>query len=282
VIITTLIENTRKDDNDDLTAEHGLSLYISFNERAILFDTGASDSFSKNADKLGVYPGTADAAVLSHHHYDHSGGLPRFFELNSNAKVYLRRPPDGDCYFKAFLFRKRYIGLDKHLFKAYSTRFAFIEEFTEILPDVYVFTNIGSTYPKPKGNRYLYIKRDTHWSLDNFAHELIMAIRENGKLVIFTGCSHNGMLNMIDTVAKKFNGIPIKAVIGGFHLVGLPKLNTMAGNKSEVQNIAKKVLNYPVQSIYTGHCTGQKAYAVLKSVLGEKLQHLHTGTILQI
>jgi 7,8-dihydropterin-6-yl-methyl-4-(beta-D-ribofuranosyl)aminobenzene 5'-phosphate synthase len=90
------------------------------------------------------------------------------------------------------------------------------------------------------------------------------------------------MLNMIDTVARKFKGIPIKAVIGGFHLVGLPRRNTMAGSKSEIQKITSKVLSYPVQSIYTGHCTGQKAYAVLKSVLGEKLQHLQTGTIIRI
>ena len=114
-------------------------------------DTSGERSLSKNADKLGVYLWTADAAGLSHHYYDHSGGLSRFFELNSNVKVYLRRPPDGDCYFKAFLFRKRYIGLDKDLFKAYSARFAFIKEFTEILPDVYIFMNIGSTYPKLKG-----------------------------------------------------------------------------------------------------------------------------------
>jgi len=282
MIITTLIENTRADDKDSLTAEHGLSLHISFNKKTILFDTGASDSFSKNAEKLGVYPGTADAAVLSHHHYDHGGGLARFFALNPNAKVYLKKPPDGDCYFKALLFRKRYIGLDKHLFKTYPARFAFIEEFTEILPDVYIFTDMGMAYPKPKGNRYLYVKRENHWRLDTFAHELAMAIRENDELIMFTGCSHNGMLNMIDTVAKKFSGTPIKAVIGGFHLVGLPKCNSMAATKSEIQDIARNVLNYPVQSIYTGHCTGQKAYAVLKSVLGEKLQHLHTGAVIQV
>jgi 7,8-dihydropterin-6-yl-methyl-4-(beta-D-ribofuranosyl)aminobenzene 5'-phosphate synthase len=280
--ITTLIENTQTEDKQDIITEHGLSLHISFNQQTILFDTGASDSFFKNAEKLKVDLDTVHAAILSHHHYDHGGGFPRFFALNPNAKVYLKKPPDGDCYFKAFLFRKRFIGLNRDLFNAYSARFAFIEAFTEILPDVFIFTSIVSKYPKPKGNRYLYVKRDSHWSLDNFAHELIMAIKENGKLVIFTGCSHNGMLNMIDTVAKKFNGITIKTVIGGFHLIGLPKLNTMAESKSEIQNIARKILDYPVQSIYTGHCTGQKAYAVLKSVLGEKLQHLHTGTIIEI
>jgi len=280
--IAALIENTRMDDKEDLIAEHGLSLHISFNQKTILFDTGVSDSFSQNAEKLKVDLPTVNAVVLSHHHYDHGGGLPRFFELNANAKVYLKKPPDGDCYFKAFLFPTRYIGLDRDLFKMYAARFVFIEDFTEILPGVYIFSHIMSPYPKPKGNRYLYIKKDNRWIPDNFAHELIMVIEENGELVIFTGCSHNGLLNMIETVAGKFQGMPIKAVIGGFHLVGLPKLNTMAGSQTEVRNLAGEVLKYPIRSLYTGHCTGQKAYAVLKSVLGEKLQLLHTGTIIEI
>ena len=280
--ITTLIENTRTGDKDGLIAEHGLSLHISFNRKTILFDTGGSDSFSRNADKLGVDLSTVHAAVLSHHHYDHGGGLPQFFALNSNVKVYLKKPPDGDCYFKARLFPQRHIGLDRNLFKNSSSRFIFIEEFSEILPGVFLFTDIGSTYPKPKGNRYLYLKKENRWSLDAFAHELTMAIREDDKLIIFTGCSHNGVLNMIDTVTKNFNGIPIKAIIGGFHLKDLPKRNTMEDSKSKIQNIARKMLDYQVQFIYTGHCTGQKAYAVLKNVLGEKLQHLHTGTIIEI
>ena len=280
--ITALIEDTQSDGKDGLTAEHGLSLHIAFNKTTVLFDTGRSDCFSKNADALGVDLRTVNAVVLSHHHYDHGGGLTRFLELNANAKVNLKKPPDGDCYFKASLFPTRYIGLDRDLFKMYAARFAFIEDFTEILHGVYIFSHIMSPYPKPKGNRYLYTKKDTRWRPDNFAHELIMAIEENGELVIFTGCSHNGLLNMIDTVAEKFQGMPIKAVIGGFHLVGLPKLNTMAGSKTEVRNLAGEVLNYPVRSLYTGHCTGQKAYAVLKSVMGEKLQHLQTGTVIEI
>jgi 7,8-dihydropterin-6-yl-methyl-4-(beta-D-ribofuranosyl)aminobenzene 5'-phosphate synthase len=281
VKITTLIENTLSDSSNGLTAEHGLSLHISVKGKTVLFDTGASGSFSRNAARLGVDLGTVHAAVLSHHHYDHGGGLKRFFALNPAAKVFLKKPPDGDCSFKARLLPQRYIGLDRDLFKDSPSRFLFIEEFTEILPGVFLFTDIGSTYPKPKGNRYLYVRKDSHWRPDIFAHELIMAVRENSKMVIFTGCSHNGALNMIDAVAKKFAGIPIGAVIGGFHLIDLPKRNTMAESKSEIQKIAGKMLDYQVQTIYTGHCTGQKAYSVLKGVLGEKLQHLHTGAILE-
>ena len=113
--IITLIEDTLPTGNDKLTAQHGLSLHISWEGKRILFDTGASDLFSRNADTLGVDLRVMDAAVLSHHHYDHGGGLAHFFELNANTKVFLRKAPDGDCYFKASRFPRRYIGLDKIL-----------------------------------------------------------------------------------------------------------------------------------------------------------------------
>ena len=282
MIITTLIEDTIEDNKGNLVPEHGLSLHISFSGKGILFDTGISDAFSKNADALGIDLKAIQAVILSHHHYDHGGGLSRFFEINPEAMVFLKEAPRGDCYFKALLFPRKYIGIDNYLFEIHPHRFIFIKDFTEIMPDVYIFTRIGSTYPKPKGNRYLYVKRNAEWYLDDFEHELIMAIKENGKLVIFTGCSHNGVLNMIETVAKRFDGVPIKAVIGGFHLMGLPMFNTMAGSRSKVKGIAREILKYQIQWIYTGHCTGQKAYRVLKDVIGENLKHLHTGNIFEI
>jgi 7,8-dihydropterin-6-yl-methyl-4-(beta-D-ribofuranosyl)aminobenzene 5'-phosphate synthase len=90
------------------------------------------------------------------------------------------------------------------------------------------------------------------------------------------------MLNMIDSVAKHFEGVPIMAVIGGFHLIGLPMFDTMAGSRSGIERLGRGVMTYPVERIYTGHCTGRKAYRVLKNVLGEKLEHLHTGTVIDI
>ena len=80
--------------------------------------------------RLGVDLSAVDAAVLSHHHYDHGGGLPQFFASNPDAKVYLKKPPDGDCYFKARLLPQRHIGLEADLLKNNSSRFIFIEEFS--------------------------------------------------------------------------------------------------------------------------------------------------------
>ncbi len=278
--ITILIENTEESSNTKLLHEHGLSVHISCQGNNILFDTGASDSYSKNAERLGIDLSSVQAAVISHHHYDHGGGLSRFLELNKEAKIYLADAPDGECYFRALWFLRRYIGLDESVLEANPERFVFVDEIIEILPDVYLIPNIVKTYPKPKGNKYLYVKRGAEWRLDDFTHELVLAIKENDSLVIFTGCAHNGLLNMIDSVNKKFEGIPIEAVIGGFHLMGLPMFNTMAGSRSEVEGIGRKVLTYPVESVYTGHCTGQKAYRVLKNVMGQKLNQLHTGTII--
>ncbi|HVP80353.1 MAG TPA: MBL fold metallo-hydrolase [Thermodesulfobacteriota bacterium] len=280
--ITTLIENKPSDTDTHLVSEWGLSLHIAFNGRSILFDTGLTGSFAKNAERLSVNLASVEAAVLSHHHFDHGGGLKKFLELNSNAKVHLGETPNGDCCARLFWFMKKYVGLEKALLKTCPDRFAIVRQPTQILPDVFIFPNILDTYPRPKGNKRLYLRKNGKMTPDNFSHEIVMAIKENGKLVVFTGCSHSGILNMLDTVAKNFVGVPIKAVIGGFHLVASPPSNAMAGSTREVEDLGRLVLNYPVDLAYTGHCTGTKAFGVLKSVMGERLGDIQTGTCFEV
>ncbi len=280
--ITVLVENTRLENRKDLIAEHGLSLHIYRDDKQILFDTGATEAFSTNAEKLGVHIQQVDMVIISHHHFDHGGGLAHFFEANQKAKVYLRQCEKKEYYFRVWGIINKYIGLDKGLFKRYANRFDFVNEFTEISPGIFILTRIGKPYPLPKGNRHLFAQRSSTRELDRFEHELIMVIQEEEGLVVFTGCSHSGLLNMIDTVAKRFPGVRIKAVFGGFHLIGLPILNTMAGSKREVEGIAKEILKYPIDKLYTGHCTGMKAYQVLKGILGEKLEHFPTGSSVEV
>lgn len=226
--ITTLIENRPSRSDARLVAEWGLSLHIRFNGHEILFDTGASGSFEKNADHLGVTVASIETAVLSHHHYDHGGGFRRFLELNSRAKVYLGEAPKGACCGRIFGVLKKYAGLDTTLMPDYRGRFKTVSEPTEILPNVFLLPHLLCNHPKPGGNKYLFLEKDHAFIHDDFTHEIVMAIRENGKLVIFTGCAHNGILNMVDTVAAAFKNVPIKAVIGGFHFAGMPLFNFMA------------------------------------------------------
>jgi len=87
--ITTLIENTLAGGAVGLKPGHGISLLIEHRGKRILFDTGSSNRFALNAEALGIDLGRVDVAVISHAHFDHAGGLARFFEMNSTAPVLL-------------------------------------------------------------------------------------------------------------------------------------------------------------------------------------------------
>ena len=106
--IVTLMENTSC--REDVCFEHGLSLYIETDTHKILFDAGQSAAFADNAEKLGVDLRKVDFAVLSHGHYDHSGGLGRFLEINGTASVYVSR-----YAFEPHYSANGYIGLDPAL-----------------------------------------------------------------------------------------------------------------------------------------------------------------------
>jgi len=279
--VTTLIENRSSETEGSLAAEWGLSIHIAFQDHNLLFDTGSSGAFAENAEKLSIDIASVDAAILSHHHFDHGGGLRQFFSLNSKAKVYLGQKPEGDCFAKTLLVKK-YVGLDKRLFQDFPDRFVFVNRLTQILPDVFILPNLVEDAPKPQGNKKLYVRMDGNWMNDDFKHEIILAIKEAGSLVVFTGCSHNGILNMVESASRDFNGIPIKAVVGGFHLVALPPFNLMAGSKREIEELARKMLSRPVEMTYSGHCTGSKALEILKKSMGERITDIRTGSRFEV
>lgn len=274
--VTALIENTHAPGMERLKAEHGLSLFIEHANKHILFDTGASGAFADNAIQLGVDIQSIDFVVISHHHYDHGGGLRRFLQLNEKATIYLRGPAFGECYGK-FLWFEKYIGLDRELLREHHDRFVFINEKTTVIPGVCILTTVGSTYATPRGNRSIFVKTDGNLELDSFSHELVLVIQEPDGLGVFTGCAHQGVLNMVQAVTEAFPGSPIKAVFGGFHLMAMPPFNFMSGSKEEVAQIGKRLLEFPLSRVYTCHCTGSHAFPVLKGAMGEKLEYIGTG-----
>lgn len=281
--ITVLMENSKKEDEPNLKIEHGLSLHIDYKAHRLLMDCGGSDAFVSNAERLGVDLHAVDLAVLSHHHYDHGGGLPRFLTINDRAPVYLAGHPSGAPCFKALGgMVKKYIGLDQTMFQTHGDRFHVVEGVREIVPDIFIITEIKTTYPRPKGNKKLLLETKSGYRPDDFSHELIVVMKMEGQLVILTGCAHSGILNMVETVVSTFPEMPIKAVVGGFHLAGIPIPSLLPETREEIEAIASQLLTYPIEKVYTGHCTGMKAYGILKGVMGDRLEPLTTGQIITL
>jgi 7,8-dihydropterin-6-yl-methyl-4-(beta-D-ribofuranosyl)aminobenzene 5'-phosphate synthase len=280
--ITTLVENRPSPDDPALQAEWGLSQHVEIGAHRLLLDTGASDAFACNAALLGIDIGAVHAAVLSHHHSDHGGGLRRFLELNDHAPVYLAQAPAGEPTARLFGLISKPAGIDRGLMAEHAARFKVVRERTEILPGVFVLPDIGGHHPRPSGNRMLYVRTGSDFTPDDFRHEVVVALEERDSLVVFTGCSHNGVLNMVERVQREFPGKPVKAVVGGFHLVALPPFNRMSDRRSDVAAMGRKILELGVEATWTGHCTSTRAFDVLRDAMGDRVQQLHTGSRLEL
>jgi 7,8-dihydropterin-6-yl-methyl-4-(beta-D-ribofuranosyl)aminobenzene 5'-phosphate synthase len=293
VKIVTLIENTSRDSR--LFAEHGLSLYIEAQGHSLLFDTGPSKAFLYNAAYLNVDIAQVDAAFVSHAHYDHGGGLEPFLAANHKAPVYLKAGADADYYanigaklppwllgvihplVRDSLRFSRYIGLDKTVLRRHAERFKFVADHTLVYDNVSLVTALNGGLPRPEGNKFLLEKTGDQLAPDSFAHELMLVVQEPDGLIIFTGCGHNGILNMLASARRIFTDQPIKAVVGGFHLALQPGRPGIAGKPADIEFVADALLQAGVDAVYTGHCTGEEAYGILKGVMGDKLGRLHTG-----
>ena len=280
--VTALIENSRLEGRDDLEPEFGLSLHVERDGTRILFDTGASGAFLRNAKTMDIDISDVDVAVVSHYHFDHGGGLEDFFEVNTRATVFLSQSPPAGRWFKALGVIKRPIGIDLDLLDRFADRIEYVSEMRVVAPGVYLLTSVGSTHRRPRGNSRLFVESDGGLVPDPFDHELVMVVHEDDGMVVFSGCSHRGILNIIDAAAAQFPRVPIKAVVGGFHLIGLPFYNSMAASRSEVREIGRQVMEKVEGPVYSGHCTGEKAYGVLEGVMGERLNRFQTGSSVEV
>lgn len=276
--ITVLAENTTADGR--LGKEHGLSLYIEGCGQRILFDMGQSDLFARNAQALGVDLAAVDVAVLSHGHYDHGGGLRAFLDACAAAG---REVP---VYVRAHAFeehvsgtpgRHHAIGLDPGLLG--DPRIVVTGERHESAPGLALFSTTRRDHPAARSNlRLMERLGDGALAPDRFLHEQSLLVREGGRLFLVSGCSHGGILNIMDA-AEELAGAPLDAVVAGFHLMD-PSGGTVE-DPGLTRALARELAARPAR-YHTFHCTGTDAFALLRDELGDRVGYLHVGSRVEL
>lgn len=276
--ITALIENKAP---EGLKAEHGLSVLAEFGGRKYLLDTGASDVFASNAEKLGIDLSIVDVAALSHAHYDHSGGFKAFFAFNSISKVYLQDKARELCYFKLGPI-KRYIGIPDGILNKYADRFVYVSENTEIGDGVWLIGHSTADLSARGRQAHMYRKTAEGLVPDDFAHEQSLVFDTPDGLAIINSCCHGGAENIVSEVKTAFPGHEVSALIGGFHLMGIRGVSTLGVDPQEVEALGRRLLELGVKRTYICHCTGDPAGKILTRVMGENVSYFRTGTVITI
>jgi 7,8-dihydropterin-6-yl-methyl-4-(beta-D-ribofuranosyl)aminobenzene 5'-phosphate synthase len=267
--ITVLTDNYVAAPN--LLAEHGLSMLIEADGRRVLFDTGQSREALHNAEALGVSLARLDAVVLSHGHYDHTGGL---------ADVLPEYPPAAICLHPAALEPKyarsghpphRPIGIpagSRQAVEALHERITWTDSATEIVPGVWCTGEI----PRAAGNAQATSDffRDAECSMpDPVTDDQALFLETPEGLVVIAGCAHSGIVNTLDCICALRGCDEVFALIGGLHLG--------RASSSELEAAVHAIERRNCRILGPCHCTGLNAQAYLRACFRTLVQDVGAG-----
>jgi 7,8-dihydropterin-6-yl-methyl-4-(beta-D-ribofuranosyl)aminobenzene 5'-phosphate synthase len=257
---------------ESLGFEHGLCIYLETEKYKCLLDTGASDMFIHNAEQMVIDLVDVDYVFISHGHSDHIGGLQAFLEINSKAKIILSKNALSQKFFSV---RRGLREISSQIdINNYQDRFIFIDELVEFENEIFAFPCQEPIYALPKANCTLMKEDSDGLKPDNFNHEIVVCFGVDD-LLVYTGCAHHGVLNILNSV-QTLIGKRISTLIGGFHLIdGYP--GQYETEEEIIEIAACLATNYPNTMVYTGHCTGNNVYSLLKKKLSDNLKFFHTG-----
>lgn len=263
-----LVEN--KTDNPGVMAEHGLSVFIESQGKRILFDAGATNLFAQNAKYMGVNLEEIDLAVVSHGHYDHTGGFPLFHQINPMAPIYIQRNAlrvsygcEGGPIDKGGKLDKEACSIawtDEELM-GLSGSLYFTDRAVEISENI----KITGTVPVDEGFRpteFFYCQGSSGLEVDDMSHEQCLVIREPEGLYIFSGCSHRGVINALKAGKAMFPGERVALLLAGMHLY--------SASDEDRARVVEEIAAENMDCVMPVHCTGIKAICDLKTRLGDK------------
>ncbi len=270
--ITILFEN-HSGFKKGLFGGHGFSALVEHKGYKILVDTGVDgEILLKNMNALGIKPADIDYLFLTHGHYDHTEGLKAFHKARGGKKLTIIAHPE--------IFVKR-VALKPHLrdislpfkrgeLEELGAEFILTKDPIQIVEGIY---SSGESERVTWDRAVGYKIENGKLVKDEVKDDMALILDLGDSIAVITGCGHSGITN-IAMHAQKLMNKPIKALIGGFHLIGAkPEL---------LKETAKKLKELKVEKLYAGHCTGFEAMSFFMIEFGKTFEPLYVGKVIEL
>lgn len=271
--ISVVCENT-VGEATGISGEWGLSMLIEKDGWRVLFDTGEKGYLVDNARAMGVDLTLIDALVLSHGHYDHTGGLQSFLRVRGRVPVWVH--PDFFSLHYAAAPRDHYIGVPyrRELLESMGADFTFSEHATEIRPGLWLSGTVPKKTDFEPGDSRLYAMEGGHKTIDAFRDDMSLYCVTDEGLVIILGCAHAGLVNIVQH-AREVTGIEkVYGIIGGTHL-------GPAADRQKIQTISF-LHQLDLGFLAANHCTGLPMAARLAGEFGRVFHFAPAGSVFNL
>ena len=255
--------------------EHGFAAFIESERGTYLFDTGQGFTILQNAQCLKKDLSSIKSIILSHGHYDHTGGLPAVLKPIKYVKVYAHPAIFSQKY--ALLKTngndiQKYIGMKfpQEQYEKQGVQFVFTSSLSKIEEGIYVTGEIRRATAFEKGDPRLLVRNNGNLVPDPLLDDQSLVLKTKHGLVLVLGCAHAGLINTIEYVLEHFKGEKLHALIGGTHLGFL--------TDNQIDQTIAYLKDYDFSIIGASHCTGLKAAARLFQEFKDQFFFANVGT----